>query len=222
MILEVLTGKDKGRQIAVPTTGAVLGRGKDSDIKLDEPTFSRKHCRIVREKTGWVIQNLGSRSGVIINGQMTNGGSLKQHDEIRLGQLRLKVVSLLEPQCYFRCQCGKVYAVKAAFAGKTAVCKRCGAKTKVPEATASEDTIHFPCKCGKIHVVTAAFAGKTAVCKRCGAKTKVPLAAALASAAAAKTAPRLAPWSPFTVRLAETEPIDLLDIPPDPPAKHAP
>jgi len=98
MILEVLTGKNAKRQIAVPTTGAVLGRGSECDIALDEPTLSEKHCRIISEKGEWVVQDLGSPSGVIVNGQKTSGSPLKQGDEIKLGLLCLKVLSLSAPQ----------------------------------------------------------------------------------------------------------------------------
>jgi hypothetical protein len=38
----------------------------------------------------------------------------------------------------FTCQCGKVHILKAAFAGKTALCDQCGANFTVPTETASE------------------------------------------------------------------------------------
>ena len=57
-ILEVPRGKDAELQITVLASGAVLGRGSDCDIALDEPTLSQKHCPIVGEKTEWVIEDL--------------------------------------------------------------------------------------------------------------------------------------------------------------------
>lgn len=211
MILEVMNGFDKGRQIPVPPSGAILGRGSSSDIKLDETTLSRVHCRFALENGKWVVEDFNSRSGVVVNGQKTSGSPLKQGDKIKLGRLRLEVVSLPELQCCFQCQCGKVYIVKPSLAGKTAVCKKCGAKTKVPKATASEDAIRFPCKCGKVHTVKAAFAGKTVVCKQCGVKTMVPKATALAFAAPAKRARGV------EARLDATKVIDPSDIDPDAP-----
>lgn len=98
MILEVVTGKDAGRRITVPASGAVLGRASECDISIDEPTLSHKDCRIVRDKTGWVIQDLGSRNGIIVNGQKMNSCPLKQGEEIKLGLLCLKVVGLSVPQ----------------------------------------------------------------------------------------------------------------------------
>ena len=94
LILEVLKGRDVGRQITVPVSGAVLGRGAASDITLDEPTLSRNHCRFAFENGGWVIEDLGSRSGVIINRQKSSESPLNQGDRIELGALVLQVVSL--------------------------------------------------------------------------------------------------------------------------------
>lgn len=146
MILEMLRGKDATglvTEVTVPASGAVLGRGLDCDITFNEPTLSRKHCRFACENGRWVVQDLGSRSGVIINARKADSGPLKQGDEIILGRLCLKVLSLPVPQVVpspdtirFTCKCGKVYVVKAASAGKTGVCKRCRAKITVPTATA--------------------------------------------------------------------------------------
>jgi pSer/pThr/pTyr-binding forkhead associated (FHA) protein len=98
MILEVLTGKNKGRQITVPASGAVLGRGADCDVTLDEPTLFRRHCCFTFENGDWVIEDLGRRSGVIINGQKSRESPLKQGDAIKLAGVVLKVVSLPLPQ----------------------------------------------------------------------------------------------------------------------------
>jgi predicted component of type VI protein secretion system len=148
MILKMLRGKDAGglvTEVTIPATGAVLGRGLDCDIIFNEPTLSRKHCRFVFENGNWGVRDLGSRSGVIINGQEVNSSLLKQGDEITLGRLCLKVLSLAVPQVAsspdtlrFKCTCGKVHILKAALAGKNVVCKQCRAKFRVPMATAPE------------------------------------------------------------------------------------
>jgi hypothetical protein len=142
IILEVVKGKDAGRWITVPANGAVVGRGADCEVTLDEPSVSRRHCRIVWEKDEWVIEDLGSRCGVIINGQVSTKSRLKQGDEITLAALVLKVVKLpfrqvvpAQDTISFPCKCGKVHVVKIAFAGKTFVCKQCGAKRVIPAAS---------------------------------------------------------------------------------------
>lgn len=70
----------------------MLGRVPDCDTTLGEPTLSTKHCRFVLDAGEWIVHDLGSRSGVIVNGRKMNCLPLKQGDELRLGDLRLKVV----------------------------------------------------------------------------------------------------------------------------------
>jgi len=95
MLLEVVAGNEAGRKITVPPSGAVLGRGHDCDIRLDEPTLSRKHCKFTCEKNGvWHVHDLGSKSGVILNGKNVPIYYLNQGDELELGNLRLKVISI--------------------------------------------------------------------------------------------------------------------------------
>lgn len=146
MILEMLRGKDPGgliTELSVPVSGAVLGRGLECDIVFNEPTLSRKHCRFACENGQWIVQDLGSHNGVIINGQKADTSPLKLGDEIILGRFCLKVLSLPASQVApppnsirFTCRCGKVHVVRAASAGRTVVCKYCGAKITVPMATA--------------------------------------------------------------------------------------
>jgi len=106
MILEVLAGEHKGPEITIPAGGAVWGRGSDCDISPDEGTVSQQHCRIVREKTEWVIEDLDSGGDVIVNGQKTSSSPLKHRDELRLCNLSLKAITvplpILTPQLTLR------------------------------------------------------------------------------------------------------------------------
>jgi len=152
MILEVLTGKDAGLQITIPASGGVVGSDWDCDIQLDERTLSGKHCRIAREKTEWVIQDLHSRRGVIVNDAKVRKWSLGQGDVVLLGNLPLRVTAVpVEPipqsksdkRIQFKCKCGKRYVVRDTFAGKTTTCKHCGASFLIP-LHAVEDAGNIP------------------------------------------------------------------------------
>jgi pSer/pThr/pTyr-binding forkhead associated (FHA) protein len=94
LILKVVTGNQAGREIAIPASGAVFGRASDCEITLGEPTISRKHCRFALEKGEWVVRDLDSHSGTIVNGRLANVCPLKPGDEVTLGHLRLKVVTI--------------------------------------------------------------------------------------------------------------------------------
>ena len=52
-----------------------FGRSGDCDFVIDARGVSRLHGRFVRDRGGrWWIEDLGSRNGILVNGQATLGG----------------------------------------------------------------------------------------------------------------------------------------------------
>jgi pSer/pThr/pTyr-binding forkhead associated (FHA) protein len=67
-----------------------IGRKEGNTIRLTERNISREHCRIQRSNGSYVIHDLGSYNGVVINGQRIAGESqVKPGDEIRIGDYTL-------------------------------------------------------------------------------------------------------------------------------------
>jgi putative peptide zinc metalloprotease protein len=77
----------------VPIGGEVtIGRGEDSNVRLDDLTVSRRHARILAGPEGPVIEDAGSRFGVLVDGQPLAGRRrLEPGAEIRLGNVVLHV-----------------------------------------------------------------------------------------------------------------------------------
>jgi putative peptide zinc metalloprotease protein len=77
----------------VPIGGLLtIGRGEDSGIRLDDPTVSRRHARILAGPDGPVIEDAGSRFGVLVDGQALSAPRLLLPGaEIRLGNVLLRV-----------------------------------------------------------------------------------------------------------------------------------
>lgn len=72
----------------------LLGRAPDCDIVVNHESVSREHARIgCRAGQGWVVQDLGSKNGVRIEGKRTDTASLRSGDWFAIGdvfcQLRL-------------------------------------------------------------------------------------------------------------------------------------
>jgi hypothetical protein len=63
----------------------ILGRSREADIQVPFPEVSRRHAQVIWEANDWVIQDLESQNGVLVNGQKTKKQILKDGDLIEVG-----------------------------------------------------------------------------------------------------------------------------------------
>src|SRR3989338_5113760 len=84
--LVIIDGKEKGRVITLNTGTQVLGRSK-SDIVLSDVRISRTHVSITVDTASGSVSfsDLNSLNGTLINGESRPSGSLKDGDQIQLG-----------------------------------------------------------------------------------------------------------------------------------------
>ena len=70
-----------------------IGRSATADLRLDDPSVSRRHALIVWED-GEPLRVLDDRSlnGIFINGSLTEWGTLMDGDELVIGRYRLYLV----------------------------------------------------------------------------------------------------------------------------------
>jgi FHA domain len=67
-----------------------IGRSVTADIRLDDPSVSRRHALVVSEP-GEALRVLDDRSlnGVFVNGDLVEWGKLADEDEMAIGRYRL-------------------------------------------------------------------------------------------------------------------------------------
>ena len=69
-----------------------IGRAADANVRLTDPTVSRSHARIVVGLDGPMIEDSGSRFGVLVDGELVDRPRrLAPGTEIRLGNVVLRV-----------------------------------------------------------------------------------------------------------------------------------
>ncbi len=75
-----------------------LGRGIDNSIVLKDKCASKLHVRIFAEGGRWRLRDLGSRNGVLVDGQRVRGDvELASGMEIGFGEVRFRFTSEAEP-----------------------------------------------------------------------------------------------------------------------------
>jgi FhaA, N-terminal domain/FHA domain len=75
-----------GKRMALSGSQVVIGRSREADIVVDDPNISRKHATVSRSGASWVIEDLGSTNGVLVNGRRIGAAQpLNPGDRIELG-----------------------------------------------------------------------------------------------------------------------------------------
>ena len=79
-----------GRRLPLLAGENVLGRDTDDGIRIESPTVSRRHARIVVSASGATIEDLGSKNGTHLHGHAVSAAVLlSDGDEIRVGSVVL-------------------------------------------------------------------------------------------------------------------------------------
>lgn len=95
--LIVIYHEDKaqqGKRLELVHGAAWLGRDADSDLVLLDEGVSRRHARVERQGDAWLVMDVGSRNGTLLNGQPLSGvRRLKNGDLLKLGSVIVKYLS---------------------------------------------------------------------------------------------------------------------------------
>jgi hypothetical protein len=114
----------------------LIGRGLDCYITIHDPLVSRHHARIRVDPVRAVIEDLGSRNGVRVNGQLlTEPCALEDGDRIRIGTQELVFGEIADATRTRRTTGSLVYCggCTQAYPREIGACPSCGS-TRVADA----------------------------------------------------------------------------------------
>ena len=83
--LVLLEGDQVSRTFRLQKPETILGRLPACDVVLADPGASRQHARIVREAAGFVLIDLGSTNGTLVNDAAVTEHALRDGDRITIG-----------------------------------------------------------------------------------------------------------------------------------------
>lgn len=79
------SGKAKGTSWVVTPQPLVFGRDIASDIKVNDPLVSRRHCEVWLDGDGMYLKDLGSSNATFVNGEPVTEARLRPGDEVAVG-----------------------------------------------------------------------------------------------------------------------------------------
>lgn len=85
LVVERAPGHVPGMEYEVGE-GAVMGRGDQAEIRLEDPFASSRHARLTRQGAVIVLEDLGSTNGTYLNEELLDGPRpLHPGDRVRIG-----------------------------------------------------------------------------------------------------------------------------------------
>lgn len=69
----------------------LIGRHASADIRIADMSVSRYHALLTVANGVWTISDIGSKSGVFVNGNLVKQSRLRENDVIMLGKRRLTI-----------------------------------------------------------------------------------------------------------------------------------
>jgi pSer/pThr/pTyr-binding forkhead associated (FHA) protein len=90
--LVITKGKQKGQEFSIKKEETSLGRTPDNDIQLSSFFISQKHAMILRQGQNFIIRDLKSWRGTMVNGKFILETVLHGGDTIQLGNIILTFI----------------------------------------------------------------------------------------------------------------------------------
>ena len=99
-----MTGENKGTSYILIGLRVVAGRGKNIDIQINDTKASREHFELAKIKESYVLTDLKSQNGTIVNDLKVTQHRLSDHDTVIVGKTIFKysLLTVLEKGNYLQ------------------------------------------------------------------------------------------------------------------------
>src|SRR5512132_669998 len=70
-----------------------IGRAEENTVRLTERNISRRHAKIAKNGTNWMLSDVGSHNGSFLNGvRVTDTQKVEHGDLLQFGDYRLEMI----------------------------------------------------------------------------------------------------------------------------------
>lgn len=94
--LVVMNGHLMGNEFRLDPLADIGRDGRYNSIAIEDPTMSRQHARVRLEKDQFVVYDLASANGVIVNGEKQQRWPLRNGDRVVIGQTEFGFITVAE------------------------------------------------------------------------------------------------------------------------------
>jgi pSer/pThr/pTyr-binding forkhead associated (FHA) protein len=91
-VLRFIDGEKKGTEVALKGARTTFGRRSSNTVSFQDAGVSGVHCEITREANGYVVRDLGSTNGTLVDGEPVVELLLRHNSRIRIGAQRILFV----------------------------------------------------------------------------------------------------------------------------------
>ncbi len=86
-VLEMIRGPGAPHPFVLNGPRMIIGRTSAADIQVDSAELSRQHVALVQSGAEYRLEDLGSRNGTYLNGLKIHAATLREGDQIQLGDV---------------------------------------------------------------------------------------------------------------------------------------
>jgi DNA-binding NtrC family response regulator len=90
----VLRGVDRSRALRIEKEEIHIGTAEACDLVLKDPTVSRNHVSLCVTPSGYLVTDLGSTNGTLIEGHRVRSAYLEPRQQLKLGETVLRLEEL--------------------------------------------------------------------------------------------------------------------------------
>jgi signal transduction histidine kinase len=85
-----ISGPVENKDVLLDPKGAIVGRGSNCDVILEDDSVSRHHARIYQDPFGrWIVEDLESRNGVFVEGQRVQAHAILPSQKVSISHFTL-------------------------------------------------------------------------------------------------------------------------------------
>ncbi|MBI5366861.1 MAG: FHA domain-containing protein [Planctomycetes bacterium] len=88
--LVVLDAPAQGLAVEVGPRPVVIGRNPDCALRIETSSVSKHHCEVKIVDGRFVVRDLGSRNGTLVNGKKITEGPLAPGDQLKVGKISIR------------------------------------------------------------------------------------------------------------------------------------